>query len=73
MTTLQKRDGGVRIVAGDALRRLVARTIVQQLSEAVERTLHRFSMRSPPVRVVSALHIQAPSDLNPATTITSIV
>ena len=37
MTVLQKRDGGVRgIVASDALRRLVARTIAQQLSKAVE-------------------------------------
>ena len=33
MTALQKRNGGVRgVVGGDALRRLVARTIAQQLS-----------------------------------------
>ena len=37
MTALQKPGGGVRgIVAGDVVRRLVARTISQQLSSAVE-------------------------------------
>ena len=37
MTALQKAGGGVRgIVAGDIVRRLVARTISQQLSSAVE-------------------------------------
>ena len=36
MTALRKADGGVRgIVAGDVIRRLVARTIAQQLSQAV--------------------------------------
>ena len=38
LTALSKPDGGVRgIVAGDVIRRLVARTMSQQLSEAVER------------------------------------
>ena len=38
MTALQKPDGGVRgIVVGDVLRRLVERTIAQQLMPAVER------------------------------------
>ena len=37
MTALQKPSGGVRgIVVGDTFRRLVARTIAQQVSEAVE-------------------------------------
>ena len=37
MTALRKPDGGVRgIVAGDVIRRLVARTIVQQLEKTVE-------------------------------------
>ena len=37
MTALQKNGGGVRgIVAGEVVRRLVARTIAQQLGQAVE-------------------------------------
>ena len=38
LTALSKPDGGVRgIIAGDVVRRLVARTMSQQLSPAVER------------------------------------
>ena len=38
LTALSKPDGGVRgIVAGDVVRRLVARTMSQQLRPAVER------------------------------------
>ena len=38
LTALSKPDGGVRgTVASDVIRRLVARTMSQQLSEAVER------------------------------------
>ena len=37
LTALSKPDGGVRgIVAGDVIRRLVGRTMAQQLSQAVE-------------------------------------
>ena len=37
ITALQKPSGGVRgIVVGDVLRRLVARTIAQQMSDVVE-------------------------------------
>ena len=37
LTALQKDDGGVRgIVAGDILRRIVARTIAQQIGKEVE-------------------------------------
>ena len=37
MTTLQKRDGGVRgIAAGTSFRRLVAKTLARQFSDAVE-------------------------------------
>ena len=40
MTALQKSAGGVRrIVDGDFLRRLVARTLTQQLAPAVERAI----------------------------------
>ena len=75
MTALQKRDGGVRgIVAGDALRRLVARTIAQQSTKDVEAYTAPFqyalSTRAGCECIAHAL--QALSDLNPATTITSI-
>ena len=37
MTALRKKDGGVRgIVVGEVIRRLVARTIAQQLGPVVE-------------------------------------
>ena len=40
---LQKPNGGVRgIIAGDMIRRLVARTMSQQLSKAVERATFPF-------------------------------
>ena len=43
LTALSKPDGGVRgIVAGDVVRRLVARTLSQQLSPAVERATRPF-------------------------------
>ena len=38
LTALQKEDGGVRgIVAGETLRRLVARTLAQQHAEELEK------------------------------------
>ena len=37
MTALQKPDGGIRgIVVGDVFRRLIARTMAQQIADAVE-------------------------------------
>ena len=47
LTALSESDGGVRgIVAGDVVRRLVARTISQQLAPAVERATspHQYAM-----------------------------
>ena len=47
ITALQKPNGGVRgIMAGDAIRRLVSRTIAQQLGPAVERATapHQYAM-----------------------------
>ena len=50
MTALRKANGGVRgIVVGEVVRRLVARTMAQQLGPQVEA-----ATRSPPVRAVSA-------------------
>ena len=46
MTTLQKPDAGVRIVAGDILRRLVGRTIAQQINPIVERCTAPFQYAS---------------------------
>ena len=44
MTALQKPSGGVRgIVVGDFVRRLVSRTIAQQLAPAVEHATAPFS------------------------------
>ena len=43
LTALQKPNGGVRgILAGDVFRRLVARTIAQQLGLAIERATSPF-------------------------------
>ena len=43
LTVLSKPDGGVRgIVAGDVVRRLVARTMSQQVSPAVERATNPY-------------------------------
>ena len=46
ITALQKPNGGVRgIIAGDMFRRLVARTMSQQLSKAVEGATSPFQWR----------------------------
>ena len=43
LTALRKPDGGVRgIVAGDMVRRLIARTIAQQMSDAVKQATSPF-------------------------------
>ena len=43
ITALQKPNGAVRgIIAGDMIRRLVARTVSQQLSKVVERATSPF-------------------------------
>ena len=75
MTALQKPGGGVRgIVAGDVVRRLVARTISQQLAKVVEGATAPFqyalSTRAGCECVAHAL--QAMTDLDPEATILSI-
>ena len=75
MTVLQKPNGGVRgIVAGDVVRRLVARTISQQLSSVVERATAPFqyalSTKSGGECTVHAL--QALTDLDERATVLSI-
>ena len=74
-TTLQKPDGGVRgIVAGDVVRRLVARTMSQQMMEAVQGATAPFqyvlATRAGCECVAHAL--QGITELNPRATVTSI-
>ena len=75
ITALQKPNGGDRgIVVGDTLRRLVARTIAQQLSVAVEAATAPFqyalSTRAGTECVAHAL--QSLTEENPTTTVMSI-
>ena len=73
LTALQKPDGGVRgIVAGDVVRRLVARTVSQQLMEDVERATALFqyalSMRAGCECIAHVL--QGITELDPRATVT---
>ena len=75
LTVLQKLDNGVRgIVAGDVVRRLVARTMSQQLMEDVEHATAPFqyvcSMRAGCECIAHVL--QVITDLDPRATVTSI-
>ena len=75
MTALRKAGGGVRgIVAGDIVRRLVARTMAQQLGPSVEAATSPFqyalSTRAGGECVAHAL--QGICEVNPNTTILSI-
>ena len=70
ITALAKPDGGVRgIVAGDILRRLVARTMAQQVSKnaTASNTLFPHGQGECVAHVVQAL-----TDLNPEATVVSI-
>ena len=70
LTALQKPKGGVRgIVAGDIIRRFVARTICQQLSPAVQVATAPFQYA---LGECIAHALQVLTDLNPRTTILSI-
>ena len=75
MTALRKKDGGVRgIVAGEVIRRLVSRTVAQQLSPAVAAATAPFqyalTTRAGCECVSHAL--QAICDLDESATVTSI-
>ena len=75
LTALQKLDGGVRsIVAGDVVRRLVARTMSQQLMEDVERATAPFQYAlSTRAGCGCIAHVlQRITDLDPRTTVMSI-
>ena len=69
MTALCKPNGGVRgIVAGDMVRRLVARTISQQISKAVEQATSPFqyALSTKSGGECIAHSLQALTDLDPA-------
>ena len=75
LTALTKPSGGIRgIVCEDIVRRLVARTIAQQLSPAVERAIYPFqyalTTRAGGECIAHAL--QAFTDLDDRTTVLSI-
>ena len=74
ITALSKPDGGVRgIVAGDVVRRLVARTIAKQLSTAVERATspHQYALATR-AGVCVAHVLQGLTEVDPLATVTSI-
>ena len=75
LTALQKADGGIRgIVAGDIIRRLVARTMSQQLMEAVQVATSPFqyamSTKSGCESIAHAL--QGLTEMDPRATVMSI-
>ena len=75
LTALSKPDGGVRgIVAGDVVRRLVARTMSQQLSPGVERATrpHQYAMTTKAGCECIAHALQGLTEIDPEATITSI-
>ena len=75
MTALQKDDGGVRgIVAGDIIRRLVARTVAQQLSPVVERVTapFQYAMTTRAGTECVAHALQALTEADPTATVTSL-
>ena len=75
LTALSKLDGGVRgIVAGDVVRRLVVRTMAQQLSEAVERATapYQYALSTRAGCECVAHVLQGITELHPELTITSI-
>ena len=75
MTALQKPNGGVRgIVAGDIVRRLVVRTMAQQLSPAVESATapHQYAMSTRAGTECLAHALQVLTELDPEATVVSI-
>ena len=75
LTALSKPDGGVRgIVAGDVVRRLVARTMSEQLSPAVERVTspYQCAMTTRAGCECVAHALQGLMEIDPQVTVTSI-
>ena len=75
LTALQKANGGVRgIVAGDIVRRLVARTMSQQLMESVQAATapFQYAMSTKSGCECIAHALQGLTELNPRATVMSI-
>ena len=75
MTAFRKPDGGVRgIVAGDVVKRLVARTMSQQLGPATMAATapHQFALSTRAGCECVAHMLQGVTELNPEVTVTSI-
>ena len=75
LTALSKPDGGVRgIVVGDTVRRLVGRTIAQQLAIAVEGATapYQYALSTRAGCECIAHALQGLTELNPEATVTSI-
>ena len=75
MTALAKPDGGVRgIVAGDVIRRLVAKTMAQQLGDAVEAFTapYQYALRTKAGCECVAHVLQGLTELDPLATVTSV-
>ena len=74
LTAQQKPGGGVRgIVAGDVIRRLVARTVAQQVGKVVEHaTLFQCALSTRAGCECVALALQAVSELDPEATVVSV-
>ena len=72
---MSKPDGGVRgIVVGDILRRLVSRTIAQQLATTVEKATapYQYALSTRAGCECIAHALQGLTELNPEATVTSI-
>ena len=75
VTAFTKPDGGVRgIVAADVIRRLVARTVAQQMAEIVERATapHQYALSTRAGCECVAHVLQGLTELDPETAVTSI-
>ena len=75
LTALRKPDGGVRgIVVGDVLRRLVARTIAQQIADQVEAATapFQYALKTRAGSECVAHILQHLTDLDPLATIVSV-
>ena len=75
MTALQKPTGGVRrIVAGDIIRRLVSRTMAQQVRKKVEKATapFQYALSTHAGCECIAHAIQAMTDANPHCTVLSV-
>ena len=75
VTALQKPDGGIRgIIVGDIFRRLIARTIAQQISKQVEEATapHQYALQTKSGCECVSHMVQMLTQLNPRQTVVSV-